>query len=44
MADVAQPLRVAVTGTKVSPPIDKTLALLGRETTLQRIDAALALL
>jgi glutamyl-tRNA synthetase len=41
MQDVAQPLRVAVTGTKVSPPIDKTLALLGREKTLARIDAAL---
>jgi glutamyl-tRNA synthetase len=44
MADVAQPIRVAVSGTKVSPPIDKTLALLGREATLQRLDAALALL
>lgn len=41
MADVAQPIRVAITGTKVSPPIDKTLALLGRETTLRRLDAAL---
>lgn len=39
---VAQPLRVAVTGTAVSPPIDATLALLGRERTLARIDAALA--
>ncbi len=36
------PIRVAVTGTKVSPPIDKTLALLGREATLRRLDAALA--
>jgi glutamyl-tRNA synthetase len=42
MQDVAQPLRVAVTGTKVSPPIDKTLALLGREKTLARIDAVLS--
>ncbi len=41
LGDVAQPLRVAVTGTKVSPPIDRTLALLGRERTLARIGAAL---
>jgi len=39
---VAQPLRVAVTGTAVSPPIDVTLELLGRTQTLNRIDAALA--
>ncbi|HET7758036.1 MAG TPA: glutamate--tRNA ligase, partial [Steroidobacteraceae bacterium] len=39
---VAQPLRVAVTGSAVSPPIDATLALLGRDRTLARIDAALA--
>jgi len=39
---IAQPLRVAVTGTAVSPPIDATLALLGRERTLSRIDAVLA--
>ena len=39
---VAQPLRVAVSGSAVSPPIDATLALLGRERTLARVDAALA--
>lgn len=42
LGEVAQPIRVAITGTKVSPPIDKTLALLGRETTLERIEAGLA--
>ena len=42
LGKIAQPLRVAVTGTAVSPPIDATLALLGRERTLTRIDAALA--
>jgi glutamyl-tRNA synthetase len=42
LGKIAQPLRVAVTGTAVSPPIDATLALLGRERTLARIDAALA--
>jgi glutamyl-tRNA synthetase len=34
-------LRVAVSGGTVSPPIDQTLALLGRDRTLARIDAAL---
>ena len=42
LGKIAQPLRVAVTGTAVSPPIDATLALLGRVRTLARIDAALA--
>jgi glutamyl-tRNA synthetase len=41
LGKVAQPLRVAVTGSAISPPIDATLALLGRERTLARIDAAL---
>ncbi|MBV9698244.1 MAG: glutamate--tRNA ligase, partial [Gammaproteobacteria bacterium] len=41
LGKIAQPLRVAVTGTAVSPPIDVTLALLGRERTLARIAAAL---
>lgn len=41
LGKVAQPVRVAVAGSAVSPPIDATLALLGRERTLARIDAAL---
>jgi glutamyl-tRNA synthetase len=41
MGKVAQPVRVAVSGGPVSPPIDQTLALLGRERTLVRLDAAL---
>ena len=41
MGKVAQPLRVAVTGTSVSPAIDITLTLLGREKTLQRIQRAI---
>jgi glutamyl-tRNA synthetase len=41
LGKVAQPLRVAVTGSAVSPPIDVTVELLGRERTLARIDAAL---
>jgi glutamyl-tRNA synthetase len=42
LGKVAQPLRVAVSGSSVSPPIDSTLAVLGREETLSRIDRAVA--
>ena len=38
--EVYQPLRVAITGTTVSPGIFESVALLGREETLRRIDAA----
>ncbi|MGZ8217704.1 glutamate--tRNA ligase [Methylomagnum sp.] len=41
MGGVAQPLRVAMSGTSVSPPIDLTLELLGKGKTLARIDRAL---
>ena len=41
LGNVAQPLRVAVSGTSVSPPIDVTLELLGRDKTLERIDQAI---
>ena len=40
---VAQPLRVAVTGSAVSPAIDVTLELLGRDRTLSRLGRALEL-
>ena len=39
---VAQPLRVAVTGGTVSPSIEDTLVLLGRERTLQRLRSAIS--
>jgi glutamyl-tRNA synthetase len=42
LGKVAQPLRVALTGGTISPPIDATLALLGRERVLARLQAALA--
>ncbi len=42
MGDVAQPLRVAVTGGTVSRGIFEVLALLGREQTLARVDRVLA--
>lgn len=41
MGKVAQPLRVAVSGSGVSPPIDATVALLGRERSLARLAKAL---
>ncbi len=41
MGKVAQPLRVAITGTQVSPSIDHTVYLAGREQALGRIDAAI---
>jgi len=41
MGKVAQPLRVALAGGPVSPPIDVTVQLVGRERTLKRIAKAL---
>jgi glutamyl-tRNA synthetase len=41
LGKVAQPLRVAVTGTATSPPLGETLALLGRAGVLSRIDRCL---
>jgi len=41
LGKVAQPLRVAVVGRAASPGIDVTLQLVGKETTLRRIDQAL---
>jgi len=38
---VFQPLRVAITGTTVSPGIFESVALLGRQETLERLDRAL---
>lgn len=40
---LGQPVRVAVTGGTVSPPIDVTLELLGREKVLRRLTQALSL-
>lgn len=42
LGDIAQPIRVAVAGMAISPPIDQTLALLGRERTLARLREAIA--
>ena len=42
MGKVAQPIRLAVTGTTISPPIFDTLTLLGKPRALARIDRCLA--
>jgi glutamyl-tRNA synthetase len=42
LGKVAQPIRVAVSGGGVSPPIDQTLAILGRQQTLERLQRAAA--
>jgi len=44
MGKVAQPLRVAITGTQVSPDIGWTVYLAGRDQALARLDAALLLI
>ena len=41
LGKVAQPLRVALCGGTISPPIDATVALLGRERAMARLTAAL---
>jgi glutamyl-tRNA synthetase len=40
LGKVAQPLRVAVCGNTVSPPIFDSITMLGKENTLVRIDIA----
>ena len=44
MGKIAQPMRVAITGTQVSPDIGWTVYLCGRDEALARIDAAIAML
>jgi len=44
VADFTAPVRVAVTGTTVGPPLFESLELLGKEKTLARIERAEALL
>ena len=40
LGKIAQPIRVATVGMAISPPIDQTLFLLGRERTLNRLSSA----
>ncbi|HET9048379.1 MAG TPA: glutamate--tRNA ligase [Chiayiivirga sp.] len=44
LGKVAQPMRVAVTGTAVSPSIDHTIYLCGQNGAVARLDAALAVI
>ncbi|HLQ14077.1 MAG TPA: glutamate--tRNA ligase [Steroidobacteraceae bacterium] len=41
LGQIAQPLRVAISGTAISPPIDFTVALLGRPESLTRLQRAI---
>lgn len=41
MGKLGQPIRVAITGGSISPPIDVTLFLVGRDRTLARLDHAI---
>ena len=41
LGDIMMPLRISITGTKVSPPLFGSIRLLGVEKTLARIDRAL---
>ena len=43
MGKIAQPLRVAVTGSSMSPSIDVTLTLLGKKRVIERLEYALQL-
>lgn len=43
LGKIAQPVRVAVTGDTISPPIDITLYLLGREQVIERLKTALSI-
>ena len=44
MGKLGQPIRVAVTGGAVSPPIDVTVHLVGRARTLDRLDEAIGII
>jgi glutamyl-tRNA synthetase len=42
LGQLAQPVRIALTGGTVSPPIDQTIRLLGKERVIARLDRAIA--
>jgi glutamyl-tRNA synthetase len=41
LVKIAQPLRVALTGRTVSPPIDEVMEVLGKERVIRRIERAI---
>jgi glutamyl-tRNA synthetase len=44
LGKIGQPVRVAITGNSVSPPIDVTLALVGRDRSIERIERAIVVI
>ena len=42
LGKLAQPIRVAITGNTISPPIDVTLFYIGRDRVLERLDRAIS--
>jgi glutamyl-tRNA synthetase len=44
LGDLLMPLRVAITGSRISPPLFKSVSILGEKTSLERIDTALEFL
>ena len=44
MGQLAQPLRVAVTGSTISPSIDSTLQWIGKEKVLVRLDDSMGMI
>jgi glutamyl-tRNA synthetase len=40
LVKIAQPVRVALTGKTVSPPIDEVMAILGRAKVVERLQRA----
>jgi glutamyl-tRNA synthetase len=44
LGDLLMPLRVAITGARVSPPLFGSLRILGAEASLKRVDSSLAVL
>jgi len=43
LGKLGQPIRVAITGGAVSPPIDATVWLVGKDRSIKRLDHALEL-
>ena len=44
MGKLGQPLRVAVTGSSMSPSINKTLTLIGKNRSIERINKAIEII
>jgi glutamyl-tRNA synthetase len=42
LGQVAQPIRIALTGSAASPPLEETIAIIGRDAVIARVERALA--